>query len=350
MSARRARGLDPRRLAIGVLAALGLGMAAGIAVVLLTGGGALLTAAAKLPLWALAAAIALTVASWFGQGVSFAALTTRRVSGQVRSMTSAFLGGDFPALATPFGSGGIPGGVFALTREGLEPGAAGAVVAMHSLLTSVFFAVAGVIAAVVLPMRVAHSGAAVWSGFAGAMVVLGIIAWLALRPRRAVALVERLASGAIAVRVLGAERSAAIVAAAEREAGLFATGVRRLTRERPAVLALSFAALAFSRGCLAAVLLVVMYGLGWRGDAVAVIAVAVAAMVLTIAAPTPGGSGAVEAAMAALLATLTTAPIAGAAALLWRAVTFYGEMLVGWFVFSRYVAQPVAPHAAGGAE
>ena len=34
----------------------------------------------------------------------------------------------------PFGSGGIPGGVFSLTREGLSAGEASAVIAMHSLI------------------------------------------------------------------------------------------------------------------------------------------------------------------------------------------------------------------------
>jgi uncharacterized protein (TIRG00374 family) len=340
MGAPRERALDPRRLAAGVLVVVALGMAAGIAVVLLTNRQALLAAVTRVPLWSLAAAVALTVASWLGQGLSFAALAPRRVRGQLVSMTAAFLGGDFPALVTPFGSGGIPGGVFSLTREGLTAGEAGAVIAMHSLLTSVFFAIAGVVAAIVLPMRIAGSGAAVWSGFVAAMVVLGLIAWLAVRPQHAVGLIERLVSGGAAARVISREAAARFVAAADRESGLFADGVRRLTRERPANLVASFAGLAFSRSCLAGALLVVLYGLGWRGDVVAAAAIGVAAMVLTIASPTPGGSGAVEAVLTALLATMTAAPIAGAAALLWRVVTFYLEVLVGWALFSRYLARP----------
>ncbi len=318
---------------------MALGMAASVAVVAFTGGRQLLAGILQLPLWAFALTAALVVGSWLGQGVAFAALTPRGTRGQLLAMTRAFLGGDFPALVTPFGSGGIPGGIFALGREGLSAGEAGAVVALHSLLTSVFFTATGVFAAFILPAHLAHSTVAVWSGFAAATLVLVVIGWLALAPRHAVGLLEGVVSSRVGRRFVGEERAARIVAAAEHEAGVFTTGVKRLTRERPGALLLSFAGLAFSRICLAAVLLVIMYGLGWRGDPVAVVAVAIAAMVVAVASPTPGGSGAVEPAMTALLATITTAPVAGAAALLWRALTFYVEMLVGWLAFSRYVAR-----------
>lgn len=338
-TAREGHPLDPGRLRLGLVVVVAIGAAVGALVAVVSGGSQLLAAIVKLPLSWLALALAITVASWFGQGVSFAALTTRGVRGQVRRMTAAFLGGDFPALVTPFGSGGIPGGIFALARVGLTAGEAGAVVAMHSLLTAVFFVIVGLVTAVVLPARLAGSGAVVWSGFGAILAALAVVGWVALRPHDSAALLSRVLSSRAMVRVLGTARVGRLCAAAGREAELFAAGVRTLTHERPAAMAISFAGLFFSRACVIAVLPVIMYGLGWRGDVLATLATGVGAMVLAVASPTPGGSGTVEAGMTALLATVAPVPVAGAATLLWRGITFYSEVVVGWVVFSRYLAQ-----------
>jgi uncharacterized protein (TIRG00374 family) len=330
--------LDPKRLRTGLLVAVAIGVTVGLVVALLTGGPAVLDAARRLPLAWLLAALALSVGSWLGQGVGFAALTHTGV--RVRNippMTSAFLGGDFPALVSPFGSGGIPGGIFCLTREGLSPGEASAVITVHSLLTGAFFVVVGAAAALLLPLRSAGSSALVWTGFAGIVAGVGIVVWVALRPHDAVAVVRRAFSGRAVGHLLGRGRAERLVAAAEHEAGLFAGHVRVLMRERPGALAVSFTGLFLSRMCLVIALPVILYGLGWRGDVLPLLAIAVGAMALAVASPTPGGSGAVEAALTALLATQTTAPVAAAAALLWRGITYYAELVAGWLVFSRYI-------------
>jgi len=305
--------LDPARLRTGLLIAVFIGVSAGLALALFTGGPAVLDGMRRLPLVWLLVALALSVASWLGQGISFAALTSRGVRGNLLSMTKAFLGGDFPALVSPFGSGGIPGGVFCLTREGLSPGEASAVIAMHSLLTGAFFVVVGVAAAVAVPLHSATSSALVWSGLAGILVGVAVTVAIALRPRKAIEAMERALSSRFVTRVLGEERAGRLVNAASHEAELFATSVRALMRERPGSLALSFVGLFASR-------------------------IALVAMALAVASPTPGGSGAVEAALTALLATQTLAATAAAAALLWRGITYYAELLVSWVVFSRYLA------------
>lgn len=320
-----------------MVVAVGGGVGAGVA--LLAGGGEVVAAMAKLPLGWLALALLVNAASWLGQGVSFGALASGGLRGRLFRMTGAFLGGDFPALVTPFGSGGIPGGVFALVREGLSAGEAGAVVAMHSLLTAVFFLIAGLVAAVVLPARIAGSGAAIWAGFAAIVAALALIAWLATRPERAVALIRRVLTSRAVVRVAGRTRADRACEAVEREAELFAGGVKALTRERPGAMALSLAGLFFSRVCVIAVLPVILWGLGWRGDVLAALATGVGAMFLAIASPTPGGSGTVEAGMTLLLSGVAPASTATAAVLLWRGITFYTEVLAGWLVFSRYITR-----------
>ncbi len=341
---RATTALDPQRLRKGVLLAVAIGITVGVAVAVVIDGPAVLAGIRKIsPVWALVALV-MSALSWLGQGIGFAALTSRGVKGNVVSMTRAFLGGDFPALVTPFGSGGIPGGVFCLTREGLSAGEASAVIAMHSLLTGAFFVLVGVVAAVTLPVRGAGSSVLVWSGFTGILGAVVLIVWMVLHPQRATGWLKRFLAGHRVRRVLGDERADRIQAAAEREAEEFSASVKNLTNERPGAVALSLAGLAVSRVLLIGTLPVIMYGLGWRGDIVPLIATAIGAMALAIASPTPGGSGAVEAALVALLATQTSAPMAAAAALLWRAITYYTELLAGWAVFSHYLV--IAPGAS----
>lgn len=330
--------LDPRRLRNGLLVTVGIGASAAIAVALLADGPAVISGIAKLPPAWLALAIGLSVGSWLGQGLGFAALLERGIRGNVWRMTRAFLGGDFPALVTPFGSGGIPAGIYCLTREGLSTGEASAVITMHSLLTGAFFVVAGAASALLMPVHSAAGLALVLTSLAAVTAGVSAIAWVALRPQRAIAFLNRTLTRRAASRVLGRERSARAAAAAEREAQQFAASVRLLMRERPGSLALSFVGLFASRMALVAILPVIMYGLGWNGPLLPLLATAVGALALGIVSPTPGGSGAVEAALAALLATQTDAPTAAAAALLWRGTTYYAEVLAGWAAFSSYIA------------
>jgi len=340
----RIAGLDPHRLRLGLVVAVGIGVTAGLVVALVTGGHEVLAGIRKLPLSWLALALALSVASWFLQGLGFAALTARGVRGHVLRMTAAFLGGDFPALVTPFGSGGIPGGVFSLTREGLSTGEASAVIAMHSLLTGAFFVLFGAFAAVMLPLRGVGSAILVWSGFGAILLIVGLIVWVALRPTHATQLLARALSSKAVARAVGHERAERLITSAEREAELFASAVRMLTHEKPSALALSFFGLFTSRLCIVVTLPVIMYGLGWRGDILPLLATAVGAMSLSIASPTPGGSGAVEVATTALLATQAPVAIAGAATLLWRGITYYTEVLAGWIIFSRYLTMKPKAH------
>lgn len=331
------QSLDLRRLRKGVLVAVAIGVTAGVGVAVAIDGPAVLAGMRRLPFsWALAA-LALSVLSWLGQGIGFAALTAEGLKGNIVRMTRAFLGGDFPALVTPFGSGGIPGGVFCLTREGLSAGEASVVIAMHSLLTGGFFVLVGLVAALALPIHSASSSALVWAGFLGILAAVGGIVWVVLNPQRATHWLDGVLSSGLARRLIGVDRAGRIMLAAEREAGEFTLSVRALMNERPGAVALSFAGLCSSRILLIATLPVIMCGLGWRGNIVPLAATAIGAMALSIVSPIPGGSGAVEAALTALLATQTSAPLAAAAALLWRGITYYAELFAGWAVFAHYL-------------
>ncbi len=334
----RTEMLDPRALRASLTVAVTIGVTAGLIVTFLAGGKQVLTGVVALPFGWLLLALALSALSWLGQGLGFAALTQRGIRGQLMHMTGAFLGGDFAALVTPFGSGGIPAGVFCLTREGLTPGESSAIIAMHSLLTGAFFLVVGVGAAIVMPLQTHGAELLVWSGVGAIAVVLSFVIWLSARPHSAIAWLERVLSRPWLARVIGKKRATRVASGINHEARQFATDVKTLTREKPSHLALSFFGLFMSRLCLVVCLPVIMYGLGWRGAVLPLMATAVGAMALAIISPTPGGSGAVEAATAALLATQAPAAIAGAATLLWRGVTYYTEVFAGWLVFTRYLA------------
>ncbi|MDO8915566.1 MAG: hypothetical protein Q7W16_05735, partial [Coriobacteriia bacterium] len=104
----------------------------------------------RLPLWALGAVVALNLVSWLGEAVVFATLAGRRSVRSIGRMVGVYVGGGFPALVTPFGSGGIPGWTWALTREGMSAGEAAAVVGARALVTSVFFVVAGAVGVAVV--------------------------------------------------------------------------------------------------------------------------------------------------------------------------------------------------------
>jgi glycosyltransferase 2 family protein len=333
----RSETLDPRALRAGLTLAIGIGVTAGLIVTFFAGGKQVLAAAVKLPVGWLLLALALSVLSWLGQGLGFAALTQRGVRGHLLNMTSAFLGGDFAALVTPFGSGGIPAGVFCLTREGLSAGESSAIIAMHSMLTGLFFIIVGVFAAIVMPLKTHGAELLVWSAVAAITLVVAFIVWLAIRPDPATAWLERTLKRSWWLRLTGKKRGPRWAASINHEASQFAENVKILTRERPSQLALSFFGLFMSRVCLIICLPVIMFGLGWRGDIWPLLATAIAAMALAIVSPTPGGSGAVEAATVALLATQAPAPIAGAASLLWRGVTYYAEVFAGWVAFTRYL-------------
>src|SRR5574340_1198062 len=304
--------LEFRRLRVGVAVAVAIGLTAGLAVTLMADGRAVLAGIARLPLGWLAAALALSVLSWLGQGLGFAALTRQGIRGHLFRMTVAFLGGDFAALVTPFGSGGIPAGVFCLTREGLSVGESSAVIGMHSVLTGLFFLIAGPVAAVMMPVQSRAARTLVWLGVAAIGVAMVFIVLLAARPHRAIEWLERTLARPWLSKVLGARRAARVAHVANHEARRFAHDIDHLTHQKPARVALSFLGLSLSRACLIACLPVIMYGLGWRGQLLPMLATAVGAMALAIVSPTPGGSGAVEAATAALLTTQAPAAIAGA--------------------------------------
>lgn len=334
-----------RRLRTGLLLVIAVGVTAGVVVALVSGGPAMIAAVARLPLAALALVVALDVASWGAEGLAFAALSgARGVRGWLR-MSAVYVGGGFPGLVTPFGSGAIPGWAYALTREGLTAGEASAVLGARGLITSALFVAAGAVALAVVPATLGGSSATVVLGFAGLLVVFGAVIAIVARPREAARVLTRMLGGGLACRVAGAERAGRAAAAAAREAERFAHALRTLARDRPLALAAALGGILVSRACLLAILPVLMFGLGYRGAVVPLVLTIVGVWALASGSPTPGGTGVVEVGLTGVLAAFVPLRAAGAAALLWRGITFYFDLLVGWALFARVLGRPKRPDA-----
>jgi len=330
--------LDSRRLRTGFIAVVAVGAAAALGVTLVSGGPALMRAAAGLPAFTLVAVLGLNLLSWLGEVIVFAALSGRRSPRDLAHLVAVYVGGGFPGLVTPFGSGAIPGWTWGLTTMGLAPGEAAAIVGARALVTSVFFVVAGSVGVAALPARAA-GGASGWAGVGGLALTLAAAAWIATHPDAVARLARRVLSARLVTRLLGAERAQRVAERTGSEVAGFADGLRALVRERPRALAVALAGLLVSRACLLAILPVLLAGLGWRGDVAPVLLTVIAVWAVASASPTPGGSGAVEAAMTLALSRLTPLETAGAAALLWRGLTFYFDMVAGWLLFSWLLAR-----------
>lgn len=346
-ASRPARALEPQRLRRGLTIVILVGAAAGAAVALFSGGPAMIGAARDLPVEVLAWALLLNLVSWLGEAAVFLALSGRRGPRAFLRMIGVYVGGGFPGLVTPFGTGAIPGWVYALTREGLSAGEATAVVGARGLLTSMFFVAVALGGAALAPAVFGASAGVAWGGLAGLVLVLAVATLVVMRPGLVVRLAGRLLRGRALVRVAGAKRAEALdrasdaaVAHAER----FASALRSLVLGRPGALLIAILGLVFSRVCLLAILPVLMSGLGWSGDVVSTVLMVVGVWALASGSPTPGGSGAVEAGLTAVLSTQAPVSIAGAAALLWRGSTFYVDLFVGWFFFAGYMTDRPGGH------
>jgi len=177
-------------------------------------------------------------------------------------------------------------------------------------------------------------------------LVLAGAAWLVARPQVVGRAAARALGGRLATRALGPQRAASIADRFAIETTRFSGELRAMVRERPGALGMALLGLLVSRACLLAILPVLLVGLGWSGDVAPVLLTVVGVWAVASASPTPGGSGAVEATMTAALSRLVPLGTAGAAALLWRGITFYFDLLAGWALFSWLLARKRSDVAA----
>ncbi len=308
-------------VAIGALVALGLGLA--------TVDARTLRAAAGAP-GALALSLAMVLAAWLAEAAVFGALAGRLAPRDLPRMARVYLGGSFPSAVTPFASGAIPTWTWLLTREGLSPGEAAAVVGLRSAVTSAFFGLAALAAAAVLPSVLGPG----WSGAVLGLVAvllgsIALLALVALKPRAAEAAVRRVA------RRVGRERAARLGERVAAEVSAFASTLREAVSHRPGGLLLALAATCVSRALLFSVPFVLLRGFAQPVPWLPLVLGMLAVQAVGSATPSPGGSGFSEAALAGLLHAEVPTYLIGATVVLWRLMTFWLEMSVGAVIFSK---------------
>lgn len=330
---------DRRALRNGVVAAVVIGAVFAIGLGVATIDARTLEAARRVP-GALALAAVMVLTAWIAEGVLFATLAGWRRPRDVLRGSRIYLAGSFPSSVTPFASGAIPAWTWLLTLEGLSAGEAAAVVGMRAVVTGAFFTLAGAAALVAIPRYLPPD----WRvGFGiGIAVLVGIataLAFLAAPPARLQEVARSLSRRRLPARMVGPGRLERAAARLAEEAASFSAGLQRL-KGRPLALPLGFAATVVSRALLFGVVPVLLLGMGWRGDVGPVLLATLVVGVVGSSAPTPGGSGAAEAALAALLHASVPTFLLGAAVILWRLLTFYAEASVGALLFAGALRRP----------
>ena len=90
--------------------------------------------------WGIAGALGLAAFSALAEGAVLATLSGNLRPVTVLRMTRAYVAGGFAGAVTPYALGGGPAWIWALSREGVGAGEAGALVAARAIVAAVFFA------------------------------------------------------------------------------------------------------------------------------------------------------------------------------------------------------------------
>jgi glycosyltransferase 2 family protein len=334
---------DRRALRRGLIVAVAIGASFAVGIGVLTVDARTLSAARGMP-GPIALGALMVLCAWVAEGAVFASLAgwpPRRVL----IGTRVYLASCFPSAVTPFASGAVPAMTWLLWLEGLSAGEAAAVVGARALVTGVFFSLAGAATLVAAPRYLPPAWRGGFTVSVAVLIVSGAaLVYLALRPARLAAVAEWLGRRAALRRLLGAERLDRLTTELAKEAGAFSASLRRF-RGRPLALPAALLATLVSRALLFGVVPVLLYGLGWRGDVGPVLLATLVVGVVGSSSPTPGGSGAAEAALAVLLSATVPRWMLGVTVVLWRLLTFYAEAGVGAVLFAGALRRATRPRA-----
>ncbi|NLX48860.1 MAG: flippase-like domain-containing protein [Methanospirillum sp.] len=256
----------------------------------------------------------------------------------------------FAGAITPGQAGGEPVRIHGLYRKGLKIGDATAVVLMERVLDGVVLSLMGVIAMLALgslwlalpPWIIAGMGIA-WAFMVGLILVLA----LAVRhPAKVKVLVMRILVWA--ERRFPGERLRKMVAGAERETDVLFSSLLYYTSEgrRGLIMGGICTAAFWSSEFLVASLILVALG---QPPFVAESFLFQLIIAIVMMVPlTPGSSGVAEVAAASLYALIVPSSIVGVFVLLWRALLYYYNIVVGvlgslWVVRREIARGPCEP-------
>ncbi len=322
-----------------LLLVLLLGTLGLLAVVWATGGRPNFGAIKVIKLPYLLACLGLVLLDWLSEGLRLWLLS--RALGETVGFWSVMrivLLGAFFARITPFDSGGEPFQVYALHRNGVPLGHATAVIAIKALLHGTARVCLGIL--VPLWLLVTAKGwnlgpRATIALYVGLGVYLGITLLLGLLffgRARARAFAGMLIRKPFVARILARPRIAAVMVKLEQHAQSFVAAIRHFGRERLRTVAL-VGALSFAGwSAVLCVPVVLVRSLGGASPIAEIGATAVIFYLAVAYAPTPGSAGASEVGFAALFARFVPLPLVGVLVLVWRLMTHYLSLVLGFVV------------------
>jgi glycosyltransferase 2 family protein len=289
-------------------------------------------------IWPLLAALGASVATWWLQGLIVAVLARPRL-GKLRVIDTfrVYMAGTFVSGISPVRGAEIPCEVYLLKRLGLSTGGASAVVGTRVLLD----------VAVLTPATLC--GLALTVGLPEARVVEPLLAGLAIGVTAAVVL---LAWGRSKTSVPRRDEPGRLSRARAKAQGFFADARRsvdsyrrrgnRMTLVYAAMLTIFYWALRLSSGPLA------LMAVGWSGDWIPVILaqLLLASLILPLA-PTPGGSGARELGLAALLSAHVPEGQLLSGIVVYTGLTYYLPVVVGALFAGRQLWREVFRRGEG---
>ena len=261
--------------------------------------------------WWIAAAVGFSLLTYFGSAWSLSGFVPEKL--RLTRTLMAQIAGDFATLVSPPTLGSIAINVRYLQKSGLHPALAAASVGVSGVMTFVVHIL------LLLGFGVAAGTAAdfTFDPPRAAVIIVAGIAVLALAllavPRVRKEITRR-------VRPLIREVIPRLVTVAQRPAKLV-EGIGGILLLNLSYIAVLFACVEAFGGSMSIALVAVVY---------------LAGATIGQAAPTPGGLGAVEAALSAgLTAAGLDAPTAVSAVLLYRLVTFWAPTIPGYWAFNK---------------
>lgn len=284
--------------------------------------------------WGIAGALCLAAISVMAEGAVIAVLYGDVRVKSVLRMTRAYLAGDFVGMATPWSLGGTPTWLWALSREGVQVGVGAVLVAGRAIAASTFFAVMGVVTAVVVPTAAVTHRAWLWVVIVP-LCVLALLGYAARRP-------EQVSDGARSALVwlgqkTGWAQLAKLADHVPEEVRGFAVAAKELGRKRPLALLGALLATALSRFSQMLAIPLLLAAQGSHVDVSQAAAGLLLVWFVSSLAPAPSGEGIAQGMIVSVFGPLNGSAQAAAAALVWRATVFYPVFLVGGALFARMV-------------
>ena len=310
-------------------------------VVWVTGGDIDLAAIASIAPPYLLTALGLVLLDWALECVRLT-LLVRTLGEQVslRTLIRIITSALFVARITPFNSGGDPFQIYGLSQAGVPLGRATAAVAVKSLLHGSARVGLGLMVPLLLMLTAEEwrpgdqTQIALYAGLGIYLALIATAVGLFLGRASVGGYLDRLSGRPSVSRWLAKPRIAKATASLREQSKVFVDAVGRFGRHsgrRRTLVAVALLSL-IGWSSILLVPVVLVRALGSPAPAAAVAVTSIIFYLAVAFGPTPGSAGASEMAFAALYGTFVPSALIGALVLVWRLLTHYLGLVVGFLV------------------